>query len=335
MCLGEYDISESRVLEALATAERIGDERGCAYAIQYRGALAMVRLQLPQAQRDFDEARRRFRKLGDLDGLVIAAFEQTFGAALDGDREHAWRVSGEGLAVLDSAPGECWTRSYLLLYRQLALWQARNRPADAAAGLIDAADDRAAERERLGEALRLKQAVDDQLGTGIALELLAWSAAESGRCEHAAWLLGAARTIWDRIGCSLCGMEILQAEQWTAAAAARAGLGDTAYEDLHARWASLSGAAVVAYAVEDRDGLPGAEGAAVARESTAPRGRARTAPGGLTHREREVAALVAERLTNREIAERLTVSKRTVDAPVEQILTKLGLTSRRQITGLE
>ncbi|MFE0134303.1 LuxR C-terminal-related transcriptional regulator [Streptomyces sp. NPDC059037] len=63
--------------------------------------------------------------------------------------------------------------------------------------------------------------------------------------------------------------------------------------------------------------------------------RARTRSGGLTHREREVAALVVERLADREIAERLVVAERTVDAHVEHILTKLGLASRTQITGLE
>ncbi|MEV0322909.1 ATP-binding protein [Streptomyces sp. NPDC050658] len=335
MCVGANEEAESSILESLATAERIGDEHGAAYAIQYRGALAMTRVQLPQAHRDLDEARRRFRKLGDLDGLVIAAFEQTFGAALAGDPEHAWKVSGEGLGVLDAAPGECWTRSYILLYRQLALWRARGRPT----AFPESADERAAERDRLGEVLVLKQAVDDQFGTGIALELLAWSAAESGRGERAAWLLGAAQSIWDRIGCALFGMDILLEEQRTAAAAARAALGDTAYEDLYARGAALDGAAVVTYAVDDRDELPRADAVPAAQDSAgdAARGRSagRSGSGGLTHREREVAALVAERLTNREIAERLVVSKRTVDAHVEHILTKLGLTSRTQITGLE
>jgi DNA-binding CsgD family transcriptional regulator len=51
----------------------------------------------------------------------------------------------------------------------------------------------------------------------------------------------------------------------------------------------------------------------------------------LTVREREVAALVAEGLTNRDIAGRLVVSKRTVDAHVEHIVAKLGLASRVQI----
>lgn len=51
----------------------------------------------------------------------------------------------------------------------------------------------------------------------------------------------------------------------------------------------------------------------------------------LTTREREIAALVAQGLTNREIAERLVISERTVEGHVEQTLNKLGFRSRTQI----
>jgi predicted ATPase/DNA-binding CsgD family transcriptional regulator len=54
----------------------------------------------------------------------------------------------------------------------------------------------------------------------------------------------------------------------------------------------------------------------------------------LTAREREVAGLVAEGLTNRDIAARLFVSKRTVDAHLEHILSKLGYSSRVQVAAL-
>jgi len=52
---------------------------------------------------------------------------------------------------------------------------------------------------------------------------------------------------------------------------------------------------------------------------------------GLTRREREVAALVADGLTNRQIAERLFISERTADGHLEHIREKLGVRSRSQI----
>lgn len=53
--------------------------------------------------------------------------------------------------------------------------------------------------------------------------------------------------------------------------------------------------------------------------------------GGLSAREREVAALVAQGRTNREIADALVVSERTAEAHVSNILGKLGFTTRAQI----
>jgi len=62
-----------------------------------------------------------------------------------------------------------------------------------------------------------------------------------------------------------------------------------------------------------------------------PRRAAKQAFAGLTTREREVAVLVAQGRSNREIGEAMVVSERTVEKHVENILAKLQFSSRAQI----
>ena len=51
----------------------------------------------------------------------------------------------------------------------------------------------------------------------------------------------------------------------------------------------------------------------------------------MTAREREVAGLVTQALSNRQIAERPVLSERTVESHVHNILTKLGMTNRAEL----
>jgi DNA-binding CsgD family transcriptional regulator len=59
----------------------------------------------------------------------------------------------------------------------------------------------------------------------------------------------------------------------------------------------------------------------------------RRAPGTLTPRQTQVAALVSEGRTNREIAARLGIDERSAEGHVERIRVRLGFTSRAQIAG--
>lgn len=62
-----------------------------------------------------------------------------------------------------------------------------------------------------------------------------------------------------------------------------------------------------------------------------PRQAAKEQFGGLTPREREVAELIAQGKSNREIAKMLVVSERTIEGHVSNILAKLEFTARTQI----
>jgi DNA-binding NarL/FixJ family response regulator len=54
-------------------------------------------------------------------------------------------------------------------------------------------------------------------------------------------------------------------------------------------------------------------------------------PLPVTSREREIAAMVADGLSNREIAERLTVSIRTVEGHIYRACIKLDVTDRDEL----
>ena len=60
-----------------------------------------------------------------------------------------------------------------------------------------------------------------------------------------------------------------------------------------------------------------------------PRESSRANPAGLTARQLEVLSLLADGLTNAEIADRLVVSPRTAEHHVAAVLTKLGAATRR------
>lgn len=57
----------------------------------------------------------------------------------------------------------------------------------------------------------------------------------------------------------------------------------------------------------------------------------RAVPTGLTARQTEVAALVADGLTNRQLAERLGITERSAESHVERIRLRLGFRSRSQV----
>ena len=98
----------------------------------------------------------------------------------------------------------------------------------------------------------------------------------------------------------------------------RAGLGAKRFDSMFAEARRHPLEQMVAFAVSDADD-PAADGA-----------RWRI-PGQLTFRETEIADLAARGMSNRQIAEHLFISKRTVDAHLDHIYAKLGISSRVEL----
>jgi len=165
------------------------------------------------------------------------------------------------------------------------------------------------------EGLDLAAMFDDTIGLAFAVELMAWTSAARDQPGRAAILVGAASSLWGSFGQQLYGSRFWQQWREVYVAAASAALGQSAFEAAYAHGAGLATAEIIRLAL-DRD----------RRDTLQP-----SASSVLSDRESEVAQLVAKGHTNREIAERLYLSHRTVEGHVSKALEKLGLKRRSQL----
>ncbi len=134
---------------------------------------------------------------------------------------------------------------------------------------------------------------------------------------------GGSQAVWRTSGARIDETNAYSVFDKRAEDVVREALGSTAFELAFAEGAAYSFEQAVALALgEDIEAAGAGE----------PQARSRAgAPGGLTRRQREIAGLLAEGLTNKEIAARLVISQRTAETHVDHILSKLGMTSRAQV----
>ncbi|NKR45030.1 hypothetical protein GS506_07780 [Rhodococcus hoagii] len=178
--------------------------------------------------------------------------------------------------------------------------------------------DREHATELLEAGLRLTRQTRDPLMVFTCLQALAWLDAENGQVRRAAVVMGAADAHRRLVGSNPVFFPNLLVHQNAYEETVREALDAKTLDAAHREGAAMTTAEAIAYALGEQSRGP---------MSNTP-GQDRTV---LTKREHEVAELLAEGLTNKEIAQRLTISRRTVDGHVDHILTKLGFTSRVQV----
>ncbi|MGW6790763.1 ATP-binding protein [Streptomyces chartreusis] len=246
-----------------------------------------------------------------------------FRDAVEGHREHGHReleltaryMLASALVCADRAPEAVEiSRTTVALcetYRErsshaFSLW---------AAGLAQWTMGNLEEAERWTRAALRVQLASEGIGVALNTELLGWVAFDRGDVDRASVLCDAALRVWRSLGTSIAAFGPHLSEFAERHSVNRPELPTSAAEGASVPLRSLQDVIDLALGAEERAG----------------RARPADATELLSKRELEVAALIEAGLSNREIAHRLVIAKRTADGHVERILAKLGFTSRAQV----
>jgi ATP/maltotriose-dependent transcriptional regulator MalT len=304
--LSEFDRALTFLAESGEIAERVGDELLAARVKQARGHALLHSGRAAQAVPLLEAARDDARRLGQVRDEWRAVNLLSLAMMFLGD-PLAKDLARQGVALTEEHDAQA-SKGWSLWSLGLAQWRAGQHQ--------DAT-------RTLQEGIRLLQPMRNLDGVSVCVQALAWCAASASPDEDAARLLGAAEAVWDIIGGNVF-QAVYREFDHRSEDQLRSAIGDERFESAFAVGA--------AYSLDQAVDLAIAQGSAQPRSGATPGSRVQVAnPGGLTRREWEVAQLVAEGLSNKDVAARLVISQRTAETHVEKILTKLGFTSRTQV----
>ncbi|WP_169814616.1 ATP-binding protein, partial [Nocardia pseudovaccinii] len=297
---GDLESAAALVEQAHALAEQAPAPMTQALATYAEGVLALYSGDLARASSLLERAIAVFssNRQGYLYVVVSAMLGQLH--ALRGDTERAIEYHERVLSITEAC-GESLFRSISLLGKGFAVWQ-QGRPERA--------------QELLEQALRVNRRIRSPFAAAVSIEFLAWTVGSDGDAERAAVLMGAAAELSRFVGSVASFVPGSSHYHDQCDRSARAALGAHRFGVAVRHGRAMGMDEAVAYAL---------------REQPIDTARAPDLGAALTKRERQVAALIAQGLTNKQIAAKLVISPRTADGHVEHILTKLGFTSRAQI----
>lgn len=296
--------------------------------VPYRGQCLVHRAEILQLQGAWQEAReeasRAIRHLAEVPGDPAQGAAHYRAAELHrlrGDTERAERAYLEasrwghsplpGVALLRLAQGRA-AAAQAALERQLAETPGPIRRAPLLAALVEVAlaRGRVADAHRAAEELgRIAGQLDAPMLAAMARQAEGMAQLGSGDAVAALGCLREAVQTWQELDAPY---EVAQARRWLAAACLALGDAD--------------GAAMERELARDTFARLGA-GPDLALIDRPPVAAARST-GTLSGREVEVLGLVAQGLTNREIARRLVISEHTVARHLQNIYAKVGVGSR-------
>ncbi|MEW1723243.1 LuxR C-terminal-related transcriptional regulator [Streptomyces sp. NPDC093109] len=294
---------ELRLAERLLNTDRSDnrsaeDGLGEGLGLQVAGMVEMAYGRLDASRERLDHALAVYERLDGARARLLfmdASGVAVLLAALSGDSAQAVALGQRGLAACDDCEDVMW-RDYIDYALGVNAWMQ--------------SDLRSARRS----ALSVLRSSHDQLLLTHCVELLAWCDSRGGRHQAAARLFGVADRMWSVLGGYFSGFRFVSEHRERCLSDSRGALGEQAFGEAYAGGGRLSRDELLEAASEEGLARP-------RREATTP----------LTARELEVAHLLTEGMSNREIARTLAVSPRTAESHVDHILTKLGLVNRTQV----
>lgn len=304
---GEYETARSLLEEALVLFRGLGDEEGTASALTHLGFVAVfLQQELDTVTPLLDEVTRLRPNIEDQRTIAMMLVLSGLLAASRSDLERAEADHREALGLFRETRdvhGVSMCTSNLGL---IALARA----------------DYGRAKALLKENLRIAWELDHKVSMHYSFFGLASVASRQRRPIRAAKLWGVAEAVRESSGLRLTPLVRAHLDYDGDLAASRSQLGEAAWEAAWAQGKTMAQERIVVYALSE------------AESDTAPAPKepsVGTQPASLTRREREVATFVARGLTNRQVGEELSISERTVETHVRNVLKKLGLKSRVQL----
>jgi len=312
---GEYAAARSTLEQALAMGSELGDRQSMALSLHHLGNAAFGQGDYAAARSLYQESLALRKDLGDKWGIAICLTNLGSVAYLQGDDSAARSLYEESLALFREE-GDKWGITVPLInLGNVAYLQG----------------DYSAARSLCEEGLVTSKDIGSTYNIAISMAALGGIAAATGQPQRGARLLGAADALLQGIG------SVLEAENrrpyQAGVASARAQLGEAEFEKAMQQGRSMLMEQAIAYAL-DPTLLPTEEPSAPAQApapAPAPGAGSGTRPSypeGLTRREVEVLRVLAEGLSNAQIAQRLFLSPNTVNVHLYSIFSKLGVTTR-------
>jgi len=287
---------------AVTMARATGGKDALSQSLAMASIAASMAGDRASARRLLDEARATADGLDDLGTTLMTHQAQALNGLIGNDLGAVRSAAAQG-ARLSREAGDVYSLQMMLLNQGFA-------------ALV--AGDLRESGQRLAEGLRIARQLDDRVAQCHLLGGLGCCAARAREPRLAAQLFGAMENLRSEAGAHLnAGMAPALAQATTSVTTV---LGAPRYEAEFTAGQQLSRDAASRLALGEAGPAPltasGQGGAGV-----------------LGQRAGDVARLVADGLSNKEIGARLFISERTVESHVRNIMNKLGFTSRAQIAG--